>query len=220
MQRFNRHDWVWLKEGWASHLLTPLTPPERFALDRWLEAGRPLVVCRHLPGDAQDSLRLGLAQPNRGRLALHLSAKAVAHAAASPSPCQVMPSAPDAWRPVLAWLEQLNLSLGLGIGVYGSLAWQHQADDQTPFLSPTSDLDLLFHPRRWAVVERLLYELREQDRQESIPKLDGEIILPDGGGVSWRELAQYPDKVLVKRMDKVELLPVRQIAGLFQEAAA
>jgi phosphoribosyl-dephospho-CoA transferase len=58
--------------------------------------------------------------------------------------------------------------------------------------------------------------LRQLDAESPV-RLDGELQLPDGAGVNWRELAQNGDdarsQVLVKTMDGVE---VRTKAGLFR----
>ena len=61
------------------------------------------------------------------------------------------------------------------------------------------------------VVERLL-----KLEAEGPVRLDGELELPDGAGVNWRELAHNSDQrsqVLVKTMDGVE---VRTKARLFR----
>ncbi|HVI52828.1 MAG TPA: malonate decarboxylase holo-[acyl-carrier-protein] synthase [Candidatus Sulfotelmatobacter sp.] len=220
-ERFQRHDWVWLDKTWPDQLIAPILPPTRYALDRWLEAGRPLVVARRLPGDGDDTLRLGLAQPNRGRLSLHLRQDALVSSTLSPSPSQVKSSSPEDWHETLDWLERLGRGTGTGIGVYGSLAWQHFADDpDLRFLSPSSDLDLLFRPAAWPSVERLLRELSGDGRHAPAPRLDGEIILPDGAGVSWRELAARPPRLLVKSMDEAALRPLAQVMSQFGRRAA
>ena len=57
--------------------------------------------------------------------------------------------------------------------------------------------------------------LRQLDAESPV-RLDGELELPDGAGVNWRELAQNSDQrsqVLVKTMDGVE---VRTKAALFR----
>ena len=58
--------------------------------------------------------------------------------------------------------------------------------------------------------------LRRLDAEGTV-RIDGELVLPDGAGVNWRELAQSradrSDELLVKTMDGVE---VRTRAALFR----
>ena len=49
-------------------------------------------------------------------------------------------------------------ALGVPVHVFGSLAWQHWSGQE--YVRPGSDIDLLFAPRRWTEVERLLAELQ------------------------------------------------------------
>jgi hypothetical protein len=76
----------------------------------------------------------------------------------------------------------------------------------SPFCSP-SDATSAWH--------RLLAGLLDIDR-DFLPTIDGELELPDGAGVSWRELAAClasgQDKVLAKSIDTVT---TRSIAQLF-----
>jgi phosphoribosyl-dephospho-CoA transferase len=82
-------------------------------------------------------------------------------------------------------------------------------------LTAKSDLDLL-----WSISDRrtaaLLVERLLKLEAEGPVRLDGELELPDGAGVNWREFAYNSDKhsqVLVKTMDGVE---VRNKAALFR----
>src|SRR3954447_17708746 len=82
-----------------------------------------------------------------------------------------------------------------------------------------SDVDLLFAPRGWGAVEELLAALGGLDGFGSAdgPRLDGEILLPDGGAVAWRELASRPSKLLVKGPMDVTLRDRAAVAALFSE---
>jgi phosphoribosyl-dephospho-CoA transferase len=93
--------------------------------------------------------------------------------------------------------------------VFGSLLWQHLTG--LPYLSGTSDLDLLW-PVAGAVDARLLPALAALDADAPM-RLDGEIVLPDGRGVNWRELhAAAPDEaVLAKQRDGLALCAARSL---------
>ena len=216
-----RHDWVWLRQDWQRHLRSPLEPLAHAELTDWLAGERPLVVTRRLPGDSLDDLRLGLARPGRWRIALHLSVNAIARLSLSPSPLEVLGDAPGDWRERLDWLVALGCEQRVPMGVYGSLAWQHFAGSANgQYLTCQSDLDLLFMPSSWTAVERLVKELTASEGCLPGPRLDGEIILPDGGGIAWRELAARPPTVLVKTIDSVELRPFAAVPLLFERRDA
>lgn len=218
---FRRHDWVWLTAEWEAHLRTPLDPVGLAQVRTWLAGGRPLVVSRHWPGDQADGVRLGLALPGRRRIGLHLSAQAVSGRSLPPSIPEVRDSAPQSWWEVLDWLAALSLQLGMVSGVYGSLAWQHFAGAaEGGYLNEQSDLDLLFMPSSWQKTEMLVAALARYDGPCGHPRLDGEVILPDGGGIAWRELLGRPAEVLVKSMGHVELRPCATLPGAFDTRAA
>jgi phosphoribosyl-dephospho-CoA transferase len=82
-------------------------------------------------------------------------------------------------------------------------------------LSAQSDLDLLWLTSEEQTAHSLVERLRQLD-EESPVRLDGELELPDGAGVNWRELAHNSDQrseILVKTMDGVE---IRTKAALFR----
>jgi phosphoribosyl-dephospho-CoA transferase len=96
--------------------------------------------------------------------------------------------------------------------VFGALLWEHATG--LPYLTAKSDLDLL-----WSISDErtamLLVERLVKLETEGPVRLDGELEMPDGAGVNWRELAHNSDQrgqVLVKAMDGVE---VRTKAALF-----
>jgi phosphoribosyl-dephospho-CoA transferase len=85
-----------------------------------------------------------------------------------------------------------------------------------PYLTKQSDLDLLWPISDERTALSLVDRLRRLDAEGTV-RLDGELELPDGAGVNWRELAQSradrSDELLVKTMDGVE---VRTRAALFR----
>ena len=79
------------------------------------------------------------------------------------------------------------------------------------YLSAQSDLDLLWLTSEELGAHSLVERLRQLDAESPV-RLDGELQLPDGAGVNWREFDER-SQVLVKTMDGVE---VRIKAGLFR----
>lgn len=216
-----RHDWVWLKRGWERYLRSALDPVSMGEVKAWLTEGRPLVVTRRRPDDPPGDLRLGLALPGRRRVAVHVSAQAIARHTPPPGLRDVLAAAPLVWRDKLEWLAAVTGALAVPTGVYGSLAWQHFArDGAMVYLTAGSDLDLVFRPSDWGAVGRLLRELTTCESRGQAPRLDGEIILPDGSATAWRELAAAPETLLTKSMDAVEMRSMAAIMALFRRRVA
>ena len=210
-----RHDWVQLGEGWEGHLRAPLSAENSQEVESWRRRGLPLVVARRQPADSENDLRLGLALPDKRRIGVHVAASsAVAHAG-PPTLAAALASAPAGWRPLLGAVVRLGKALEVPICVFGSLAWQHWSGQE--YVRPGSDIDLLFAPRRWTEVERLLAELQFLCGPGAVPRLDGEVLLPDGGAVAWRELAARPARLMVKGPRDVALRDRAAVAALFFE---
>ncbi len=211
-----RHGWVRLREGWAAHLRSPLAEAERAEVADWCRAGRPLVIARGRPEDGAGELRLGLATPDKRRIGLHVTADAVA-ARLDPLPlAEAVGAAPEAWRPILAELVRRAQDVGVTPAVYGSLAWQHRTG--LAYVRPESDIDLLFAPRERWQLDRLLNLLTTVG--DGTPRLDGEILLPDGAAVAWRELAGRPARLLVKGPAAVSLRDLQSVLALFDREVA
>src|SRR3954468_5937914 len=209
-----RHDWVQLGDGWGGELRSPLTAEDRGEVESWRRRGLPLVGARRQPSDGGDDLRLGLALPDKRRIGVHVAASAAVAHAGPPALAAALASAPAAWRPLLGAVARAADALGVPCRVFGSLAWQHLSG--LAYVRPGSDVDLLFAPRRWPTVEDLLAAL-ERLGDPGGPRLDGEILLPDGGAVAWRELASSPSKLLVKGPMDVTLRDRAAVAALFSE---
>jgi len=78
-----------------------------------------------------------------------------------------------------------------------------------PYLSASSDIDLLFYPRDRNQLDEGLQLLRLYAKH--LP-LDGEIVFPSGRAVAWKEWADTsarPDamRILAKSMQAVNLSP-------------
>jgi phosphoribosyl-dephospho-CoA transferase len=125
------------------------------------------------------------------------------------------PAAPVSWQPVITALLDLGKATGVQPRVFGALLWEHLTG--LSYLTERPDLDLLWAVPDVAVASALLHGLRLIEASSPV-RLDGEVELPCGGGVNWRELAQASDAggdVLVKTMQGVTTQPV---ADLFTPA--
>lgn len=109
---------------------------------------------------------------------------------------------PSSWREAVDGLLAVAEQTGVEPRVFGSVLWQSLTG--LPYLSPTSDLDLL-----WPVHDREradhLTRLLAAKENTSAVRFDGELLLPDGGGVQWREWKDSPCEVLVKNLAGVRL---------------
>jgi phosphoribosyl-dephospho-CoA transferase len=183
----------------------------------WARLDRPVIVRRRMAGDFADGVPAALALPpchGKRRLAFGF-ASGVGVATLPPVLlCDAARAAPAEWHPVVAALLDLGDAVGVTPRVFGALLWEQTTG--LPYLTAQSDLDLLWSisDERTAIllVERLL----RLDAEGPV-RLDGELELPDGAGVNWRELARNVDDhrgdVLVKTMDGVK---VRTKAELFR----
>lgn len=211
------YDWATLRPGWPHALVAALSPAARAAVAAWDPTRRPLVVARAVPSDPADAVRLGLALPGRGRVGLAVREDAVAARRPAPLLEDALAAAPAEWRPLLAGIAADLRRAGVPPRVHGSLAWQHLAAEASrAFLTPSSDVDLLLAPPGWRELELALALL---GARRGSPRLDGEVLLPGGGAVSWRELASGAARVLVKRSAGAALAPVAEVRRALEPAA-
>ncbi|TFW16923.1 malonate decarboxylase holo-[acyl-carrier-protein] synthase [Duganella callida] len=201
-----RHQLVWLTAaGWRA-TLAAARPQQREAIKLWRGQDWPAVVRRAEPDAAADEVCLGLPLPperdNGGKLRIALRAQ-VAHIARSAPPIALAAAlrSSGCWRERLAAL--VADAAGLELRVYGSLAMQSLTG--LLYLSPRSDVDLLFRP---ASRQQLDDGMALLSRHAQLLPLDGEIIFPGGQAVAWQEwrmaMAQ-PARVLVKSRQTVRL---------------
>ncbi|MCJ2070217.1 malonate decarboxylase holo-[acyl-carrier-protein] synthase [Methylobacterium sp. J-030] len=209
---FGRHDLVRVDpSAWAAWLKTRPDLTGLRQLDGWADAGRPLIVRRRVPGEAGTAIPLGLPMPpadGKRRIGLALPAAALTPMA-PPDLSATREYAPAAWHATIAALLALGRGHGLAPRPFGSVLWQ--AVTGLTYLGPTSDLDLLW-PCPEPVSTGLLDGL-DAIAREAPMRIDGEILLPDGTGLHWRELRDAPKggSILAKGLDGVTL---RAVAGL------
>ena len=79
--------------------------------------------------------------------------------------------------------------------MFGSFAWQFfAADPAMIYVTRNSDIDLLLTPAHGAQLAAWIALLQNFESRWPAPRLDGEIALPGGDFVSWREFAARPKK--------------------------
>lgn len=197
-----RHARVWVDAG--SPRCVEVDGRSADALDAWIAAGRAVVARRHAP-DAGDAWCLAVALPSsqrRSRIAFTVLPRAVLRIARPLRLDEVVDYAPSGWRSALLDLLARSRQAEVTLMVYGSLAWQAIAGETC--VTSTSDVDLLWTASSLEHVDRVLSMLMDWEATSGL-RADGELLLPDGGGVAWRELASRPARVLVKHQDHVSL---------------
>ena len=144
---FSRHELVWLTgRGWDAALERAL-PGQHAAIEQWRREDWPAIVRRADVGLAPGHVSLGIALPPtaagvKGRIALNALTADVARSTAPLALADAVEAAPQCWRPALDALAER--SAGIALRAYGSLAMQAITGQQ--YVSPTSDIDLLFFP--------------------------------------------------------------------------
>lgn len=206
----SRHDLVWLTpRGWDAALARAL-PGQHEAIEQWQGQGWPAVVRRDEAGAAPGNVSLGLALPPdadgvKRRIALHAPESEIAKSAPALPLLDAADAAPAHWRPALDMLAH-----ALPLRAFGSLALQ--AITGQAYLTPKSDIDLLFHPTTRSMLDAGLAIM-----SASPLPLDGEIVFPSGDAVAWKEWAGA-ERVLVKSVASVRLAPVAELLATLEDA--
>lgn len=193
--RLERHRLVYLDLARWSEILAayPALQAIPVVVD-WVVEGRPLIARRPVCDDAAGLVPLGLPLPpsvGKQRLAVAVPTGAILSNTAPPLLADAVRVAPAVWRETTADL----IALDSETRCFGSLAWAHLTG--LPYLSETSDLDLVWHVSTADAAERLVAALARIDAGAPV-RLDGEIVTPTGLAVQWRELASDAPEVLAK----------------------
>lgn len=204
MSKLERHMLVWLSEaGWEA--ARAAQPRHATALTQWQRRDWPAVVRRLDADAAPDEVCLGLPVPPdsagvKTRIALRVRTADVARSSAAIELRAALPFS-GAWHARLTAL--CDEAAPLRFRVFGSLAMQALTGLQ--YVSPASDVDLLFHPASRQALDDGVALLERHTRH--VP-LDGEIVFPGGAAVSWKEwqmAMRHPAKVMVKELHAVRL---------------
>jgi phosphoribosyl-dephospho-CoA transferase len=160
-------------------------------------------------GDYADGVPAALPLPpsyGKKRLAFSFPSAAAAVVESPVLLRDAVPTAPTSWHPTLDALLELGDVSGITPRVFGALLWQHATG--LPYLTARSDLDLLWPVSDERAAVSVVEGLARLEADGPV-HLDGELELPDGMAVNWREVAQsFADpchELLVKSMDGVEL---------------
>ena len=186
--------------GWQRVLAREWDPQARECLAHWSAHDLPLVVTRQPAARVGcDAIALGLAAPGRWgrrRLALTIARGDVRSFSEFPRADEVLPPA----------LSRALTVEGTVVRVHGSHGWQHLTG--LDHVRATSDIDLWIAVDGAAPADAMARRL--QSLADAAPRLDGELVFPDGSAVAWREWLAWRDghagAVLVKRLDGVDLL--------------
>lgn len=214
-----RHDLAWLTaQGWEA-ACGAAAAQHRPALAAWRRNGWPAVVRRRDADAGQDDVCLGIPlppDPDSGakvRISLRVARDHIAHVT-PPLPLRAAPLGNG-----LAALDALTRpgasTADISLHIYGSLAMQ--ALTGQAYLTPASDIDLLFYP---ATTPQLDAGLALLAAHATLLPLDGEIVFPDGCAVSWKEWLQATasrSRVLVKDLDAVRLAEPAQLLAMLEQ---
>lgn len=206
---FSRHELVWLTgRGWDAALERAL-PGQQVAIEQWRREDWPAVVRRADTGLAVGEVSLGIPLPPtpdgvKGRIALNASGIDVAQRRPALTLVEAAQAASAHWRPALD-----VLAASVPLRAYGSLAMQ--AITGQAYLTPSSDIDLLFFP---AAANALRAGLALLEHHAAVLPLDGEIVFPSGAAVAWKEwlnASRNEARVLVKEAGAVRLAPTAEL---------
>lgn len=182
----------------------------------WLNADRPLVVARQPCGDGlSDNIAVGLTLPpaqGKRRIALSAAAQDIARYTPPLLLADAIAHAPAGWQSALAELDIAATNIDLELRVFGSLTWQALSGIQ--YLTPQSDIDLLWHPLSNAQLQQGIALLARWEQSSGL-RADGEVLFGGSSAVSWREWSTLKSgndqRVLVKRAFSAELVDAREL---------
>jgi len=197
----------------AAHSLGEVT-----LLPQWADRGWPVIVRRRLESEALDVVPVGVPLPpaaGKSRIALNVPPAAVIARAAPTSLRTVAHKAEPAWQPTIAALVTLGERHGIEPAAFGSLLWEHHTG--LIYLSPTSDLDVIWSAQGGCNINDLLRGIAQIERVAPM-RIDGEVVFSQGIAANWRELhkaldADGPAEILIKTMGGVRALDPRALPG-------
>ena len=165
-----------------------------------------------------NSIAVGLALPpaqGKRRIAFSVAASDIARYTPPLLLADAIADAPSEWQPALAELDAAATGIGLELRVFGSLAWQALSGIQ--YLTPQSDIDLLWHPLSNAQLQQGVALLSRWEQDHGL-RADGEVLFGGSCAVSWHEWATLKSgkdqRVLVKRVSSAELVAARELLEL------
>ncbi|WP_229219196.1 malonate decarboxylase holo-[acyl-carrier-protein] synthase [Duganella sp. BJB1802] len=214
-----RHMLVWLSEAGWQEVMRVAEPRHKAALTLWQGQDWPAVVRRVDIDAPPDEICLGLPLPpdedtgEKVRISLRAQTAEISRTSPAVELRAALRSA-GSWRESLTALESETAHLHLRI--YGSMAMQ--ALTGLLYLTPTSDIDILFHPRSR---EELHDGVALLSRHATHVPLDGEIVFPGGQAVSWKEwrtAMDNPARVIVKELHGVRLVDTASLLATLEDS--
>ena len=221
---WRRHDLLHVApDVWASVLAHRPALADLPLLSTWADRGWPLVVRRRTEAEDPGLAPVGVPLPpaaGKHRVALLFPPGGVLLRSSPPSLRAVASVACSGWQSPIASLLDLGESVGVEPSAFGSLLWQHQTG--LTYLSPHSDLDVLWTVPADLDVLSLVSGVAEVQR-DTLLRIDGEVVFPDGSAVNWRELWNEHRTggragVLAKTMEGVRLLDIASLLSVGQHA--
>jgi phosphoribosyl-dephospho-CoA transferase len=174
-------------------------------LARWPDRGWPTIRRRALPTEPS-GVALGLPLPpfaGKKRLSFVLQSADIVSVTRPPSLESVRGSAPRAWWATLDRLTELARCHSVDARIFGSLAWQ--ALTGLAYVTDRSDLDLLLSVRDETDLDCLAAGVAAIEASAPM-RLDGELIRADGVAANWREIQSGAREVLVKSIERTDLI--------------
>ena len=188
MAMVQRHNLMWLDPELDAAPYTPISEHTDFVRE-WAAQGRPFVVARQpkQPVTGVSHVALGLTLPKpatRHRISLYVPTEAILRHSGPLELSQSIAPAPH-WQELICRILDMCKMAEVTPCVYGSLLWQ--AVSGFDYITDKSDLDVLFVCNEFSNIKLLLESITSLD--ESMPRLDGEILAPSGWAAAWREVA-------------------------------
>lgn len=216
-EQFHRHDLVWLAHP-AWDMLIQQQPALATQLRQWQQAEWPAVVRRRDGDAAEHEVCIGLALPPQQGRKIRVAARVPLQQISAHQPGLSLPTvmavAGDSAQEYLQAMQRDAQQQGIRFRVYGSLAMQFLTG--VPYMTPQSDIDLLFRP---SDRQQLRLGLALLQRYRAWLPLDGEIIFPQEQAVAWKEWATADtladahanQRVLVKDSQTVRLVSRQEL---------
>lgn len=222
MTSLQRHRLAHLSDdGWRAVCERPWDTQAQACVQHWAAHRLPLVVTRQPDAPAQGApVALGLPAPlqwARRRLALQVPARALVGFDEFPRALDVAGLLPPTVRPHWRELCQALAEAQAGVRVYGGHGWQLITG--LDYLRKESDLDLCLRVQDARQADEVAALL--QGFAPDTPRLDGELIFPDGTAVAWREWQAWragrARHLLVKRLQGASLADAAFVAQCQRE---
>lgn len=200
-----RHDLVLLKST-----ATEIDP----IIAAWASAGRPFIVTRQDPLIPAGQIDLALVLPGSNKAKSRLKYRTQHQDIVSKqAPISLKAVAERLNDPRLQALTQAFSSVNLMPRVYGSYAWQ--ALTGLNYITPTSDLDLLFTLHNQSDLIELQANLAQIIATTSL-RIDGELLFAGTHAVAIEEFLSAAETMLCKTLTDVSLCQTTSFYSLLQ----